>query len=289
MRRLSSMILATCCLLSFNTWIIANPPNTILFQITHPDSDKVSYLFGTHHAFGKSFFDSLQAAKIALHSCDLLIKENLNIPGQTATDIVNARPTTTKWSKYLDKAEIELVQGIFAPGQLDFHKLTPAELFTFLNRHYKERICLRKNPEELYISLDDYIGQLAAAQQMELLGLETTAEQIRLINQDIEGMPRKVHQKRLAGILTKIQSNQANDCGETDWYRQMDFDLQLKQPCQNSLMLTDRNNKWMAQLKDYLPTQACFIAVGLSHLMFECGLLRQLEEQGYVVTAVPLR
>ncbi|WP_198439763.1 hypothetical protein [Pareuzebyella sediminis] len=27
--------------------------NTILFEITHQNSDKTSYLFGTHHAFGK--------------------------------------------------------------------------------------------------------------------------------------------------------------------------------------------------------------------------------------------
>lgn len=39
---------------------------TILFKITSQSSNKISYIFGTHHAFGKSFFDSLIKADQAL-------------------------------------------------------------------------------------------------------------------------------------------------------------------------------------------------------------------------------
>jgi uncharacterized protein YbaP (TraB family) len=53
---------------------------TLLFKITHPNSKHTSYLFGTHHAFGKSFFDSLTTANQALASSTMLIKENLNLP-----------------------------------------------------------------------------------------------------------------------------------------------------------------------------------------------------------------
>jgi hypothetical protein len=36
--------------------------NTVLFKVTSSKNNHVSYLFRTHHAFGKVFFDSLTIA-----------------------------------------------------------------------------------------------------------------------------------------------------------------------------------------------------------------------------------
>lgn len=58
--------------------------NTIMFKISSDKNDKISYLFGTHHAFGKAFFDSLPEANKALSASEVLLKENLNVPGQMA-------------------------------------------------------------------------------------------------------------------------------------------------------------------------------------------------------------
>src|SRR5690606_26165148 len=116
-----------------------------------------------------------------------------------------------------------------------------------------------------------------------------TEEQIELINKDVEGMPARVHKKRLSQIIAHIRSNNSSSCGETDWYRQMNIDYKLDQPCQNSLLLTDRNNRWMKTIAGYLTTNNCFIVVGLSHLMYECGLINQLQGIGYSVTAVRIK
>ena len=62
--------------------------NTIMFKISSDKNDKISYLFGTHHAFGKAFFDSLPEANKALSASEVLLKENLNVPGQMAQDII---------------------------------------------------------------------------------------------------------------------------------------------------------------------------------------------------------
>ena len=69
----------------------------------------------------------------------------------------------------------------------------------------------------------------------------------------------------------------------------MNFDYQLQAPCTNTLMLTDRNNQWMKTLETKLQTNNCFIAVGLSHLMYECGLINQIKELGYEVSPVEVR
>lgn len=64
----------------------------------------------------------------------------------------------------------------------------------------------------------------------------------------------------------------------------MEIDYQWKSPCRNVLMLTERNEKWIRRITEFLETNNCFIAVRLSHLMYECGLITQMKEQGYLIT-----
>lgn len=257
---------------------------TVFFKITAEDKDDVSYLFGTHHAFGKNFFDSLIYVNECLKSCDLMIKENLSIPGAEASDIINRRTISTDWNKYLDKKDLAFLKNMFASSPTDFTKMTPAEMYAFLNRHYKKQFCLSDDSADTSLSLDDYIGVKAQQENLKLIGLETTEKQIELINQDVQGMPKKVHKRRLANIISLIKSGNSSHCEETKWYRQMDIDYLLDRPCPNTLVLTNRNNEWMETIAKSIKSNRCFIAVGLSHLMYDCGLLSQLQELGYTIT-----
>ncbi|GLU44436.1 TraB/GumN family protein [Allomuricauda sp. NBRC 101325] len=263
--------------------------NTVLYKITTPNHSKTSYIFGTHHALDKPFFDSLQHAKEALIASELLIKENLNIPGHLSEDIINKRSSTTKWKKYLDQENLQYVVDLFAGSKLDFKRMTPAELYAFLGRRYKETVCVGKDSTANYFSLDDYIASLAYDQKIEVIGLETTEEQLQLINEDIAGMPNKVHKRRLTKMIERIQAKSQDMCSEIDWYTNMDFDFKLDEPCRNDLVLKNRNEKWMVQLTELLKTNNCFIVVGLSHLMFECGLLNQLEPLQYHIEPIQVK
>lgn len=260
--------------------------STVLFRITARNTTNTSYLFGTHHAFGKLFFDSLSMANKALSASKILIKENLNIPGHNAEDIINNRKRSVGWNRYVNQRDLVFIRNLFSNSPTNLNKMTPSELYVFLNRYYKQKVCLNKSSSDTSLSLDDYIGFKASGQNLELYGLETTKEQIELINKDVEGMPRRIHKRRLSMIIEKIRTSNANHCEETDWYAKMEIDYQLKKPCGNSLVLTDRNNKWIGSIVENLETKNCFIAVGLSHLMFECGLINQLQELGYTLTPV---
>lgn len=263
--------------------------NTVFFKVTNPNNEHVSYLFGTHHAFGKDFFDSLTKVKQALASCDIVIKENLTIPGETAEDIINRRTTITKWKKYLSREELSFVKDLFAKSPTDYNKMTPTEMYVFLNRYFKQQICLSKSDDDRSFSLDDYIATIAEEQNIELYGLESTEEQISLINKDVEGMPSKKHKRRLSNFIQRITTVKKNDCEETSWYTRMSIDYQLKVPCNNALVLTDRNEKWMTQLIVLIEERDSFVAVGLSHLMYQCGLINQLTKLGYSVTPINIK
>lgn len=263
--------------------------NTVLFKVTSSNNNHISYLFGTHHAFGKAYFDSLTKANQALTSSELVIKENLNISGEMAEDIINRRVEITQWKKYLSKDDLTYIGNLFAASPTNYNKMTPTEMYVFLNRYFKQKVCLNKNVEDTSLSLDDYIASKAVEANIELYGLETTEEQINLVNKDVAGMPRKTHKRRLSNIIEKIRNQNVNDCEEINWYSQMDIDYQMNTPCRNTLMLTDRNDKWMKQIKDLIEKKNCFIAVGLSHLMYECGLINTLIELGYTITPIEVK
>ncbi|MCG6190037.1 TraB/GumN family protein [Maribellus maritimus] len=260
-----------------------------MFKITSAKNQKISYIFGTHHAFGKPFFDALKNANQCLAASDLLIKENLNIPGHLAEDIINKRTDITKWNKYLNKDDLAYIKNMFATSPTDFNKMTPAEMYVFLNRYFKEQVCLSNNANGTHQSLDNYIGSIAEQLNIKQIGLETTEAQIELINKDIEGMPGRIHKKRLSSVIYRIKSKDTNGCAEIEWYKKMEFDFRLDQPCQNNLILADRNNKWLNEIKEHLQESNCFIVVGLSHLMFKCSLINQLQDLGYVVEPVKVK
>ncbi|UBM59838.1 TraB/GumN family protein [Marinilongibacter aquaticus] len=293
MRAQSALFLS--CFLLFSPLSSARNPvdsavyKTILFEITSPQSLHRSYLFGTHHAFGKPFFDSLTKANQALQNSDVLIKENRNVPGHLAEDIINRRNAKTKWSKFLNKTDLAFINDLFSSSPTDFQKMTPAEMQAFLNRYFKSQVCLSKNPSDTSLSLDDYIGLNAEQQNMKLIGLETTEEQIALLNKDVAGMPVKVHKRRLSAVINHIRTQNTNNCGETDWYARMQIDYHFEEACKNTLILSDRNNKWMSTIEKQIEANNCFIVVGLSHLMYSCGLVNQLREKGYSLKAIPVK
>lgn len=268
---------------------LSDSMNTILFKVTSQKHQHTSYLFGTHHAFGKEFFDSLKAATQALESSNLLIKENLNIPGRMAQDIINQRKIFTKWNKYLNKEDLAYVDNLFAKSPTDFKKMTPTEMYAFLNRYFKQQVCLNKTINDISLSLDDYIGTKAEKLNIELVGLETTEEQIEIINKDVEGMPKSSHKRRLHTIIEKLRTGNDSNCDETNWYSSMNINYQLKKPCTNTLILTDRNAKWMKTIKKSIDTNNCFIVVGLSHLMYECGLINELKALGYTIEPIKVK
>lgn len=279
------LVLFQCILLSSQ----AQKYQTILFSVSHPEMKEVSYLFGTHHAFGTDFFKSLNGVSEKLYSADRLITETIYKPGEMSEDIINSRQEITNWQKYFSKEELKLVEGWLNKSSTDFNKMFPSELSSVLYRIHNIKVCETKTINDTSNTLDDYIVDLAKSNSIQkIIGLESAEQQLELIRKDVEGMPIKIHKKRLTAIVKAIVEKDNSLCSGAEKYRKMLFDYQLSQPCGNSLILTNRNNKWMKILLNEMEKSSCFIAVGLSHLMFDCGLIQQLRDKGFMVEPIAL-
>jgi hypothetical protein len=77
-------------------------------------------------------------------------------------------------------------------------------------------------------------------------------------------------------------------CALSYAYESFQLNYQLDRCCSGDPLLDERNAAWLRQLPDLLDEKKLFIAVGLFHLYFECGLITQLRNLGYRVTAVEL-
>jgi uncharacterized protein YbaP (TraB family) len=263
---------------------VPDRPGTLLFAITTADAAHTSYLFGTHHAFGESFLEGLPVVKEKLFSCEALIVET-TVP---ANALINARTSTTDRTRYLGKADLAYVRELFAAGNVDLDRLTPPELHATLMRYHNMGVCGARQPADTASTLDGLFVALATGHGMALSGLESATEQLELLNKDVEGMPRNVHKRRLKAAVEHIRSGNTAGCNEVERYGSLDWDLRLGVPCGNALMLTDRNARWTPVLVKALSDHPTFVAVGMSHLMFECGLIEELRRQGYRVVPVPL-
>lgn len=278
------IVLLFFCCFCFSNQVHAQDSG-LIYKVTDPKTNVVSYLFGTNHSFGKSFFDSLDHFSEALDNCTIVYVESLRLPGQDSKDLINKRTKLTPWKKFLKKEDLNYLQRLFQNSDTDFQKITPTELHVFLYRYYNSKVCENRNSKDPQQSLDEYIAELATAKNKKLVALETVAEQLEIIRKDVEGMPRKVHKKRLRYILEKIRSKNPSDCEKSDKYASQNWDLELDKACNNTLVLTDRNNKWLMEIIPSMQDNPCFVAVGLSHLMYTCGLVSQLREKGFKVEA----
>ena len=260
---------------------------TLLFEIKNPTNNTVSYLFGTNHSFGKSFFEDLDGVYSKLMSCDLVIKETKDGEGyKTSKDIINVRTKNTRWHKYLNRKNLHYVDALFENSDTQLSKMTPAELHTVLSRFYHINVCENRTPDDPNMTLDDYMAKLAQQHGKQKIGLETVEEQIAYINADIKGMPPKIHRKRLNDLTDRIRTKDKSACAFTKKYAAMQLGFHYDRKCTNEVLIINRNKKWMEVIPDYLNNHNCFIVVGLEHLRYECGLIVQLKKLGYKITPV---
>lgn len=264
----------------------ADVVGALMFKVRGPDADHESFLLGTHHAFGGGFIAAIPGLGHAMNHVDTVVTETGTTSGRAAADVINARTSTTPWPRYLDRERRDFVRGLLSASEIDLDKLTPAELSSALFRHYAMTVCEARVSADRGGSFDEVLAAEAEAAGKRVVGLETTEDQLELIRADVEGMPAKVHRRRLRALISMIVGRDAANCGEVVEYRAMRLDYAWSRPCTNALVLTDRNARWLAQIEPMLASGPTLVAVGQGHLKFECGLVEQLRAAGYVVTPV---
>lgn len=262
---------------------------TILWEVTDTIHSKKSYLLGTHHHIGNSFVDSIPAIKKALLQSELAIFETIE-DGTAFRNAILERPASDAIEKALSPKDYAAIKKIAASWDININKLSPIELLLKLHQTFIIEKCGTVKPTDSWDHFDNYLIDIARRHNIPLLGLETDSMQLSMISQEHDYGDWKAASDDVSYWIERLTSTETDfeECILSNQYRQFLLEYDFEEACEEDILVKQRNEMWMKTLPKLLSSKQCFIAVGFSHLTKKCGLISQLQKQGFVVKPIPL-
>ena len=264
--------------------------NTILWSIKDVNGGKTSFILGTYHQMGNSFVDSLPIIKEKLLESDVAIFESVDDNNILAQQI-NNRPINQRTMDFIKDSKFDEFKNVSKNWSVDINKLTPAEIIIKLNQSLPRILCETSKPSDTFTHFDKYLIYLCKQNNKAILGFESDSLQIKYVNESSISKYNKREKEKIVGLTKTILEKDKSqfDCSFENEYKRFDLNYKLNDKCIDQILLQDRNEKWVPILLQKLKSENCFIAVGLYHLYFECGLINQLRKNGFIVEEITLK
>lgn len=274
--------------------------NTIIWSVKKPNSEKTSYILGTFHQMGNSFVDKKPIIKELLSKSELIIFESVEDSKTKAEveEVFLTREDDYSYRKILNQDDVQFLNNYSKDWKIPIHKLKPGELILKLHQEIVKEKCNTINTTDTFEQMEDYLQYLAEQLSVPILGLETYVDQMKLINSSYTDKEELSWDKAKNIIHQYITDANTDDkkrlkqiCSIANNYMSMKLDYQFNLKCSSEdQLLTKRNDKWMPQiLKSINDNKTVFIAVGLHHLYYDCGIISQLKKEGYEVKPIKLK
>jgi len=259
---------------------------SLLWKISGKGLQRPSYLFGTLHIICPGDYVWTPAMDEALKKSEKVAFEmDMDDPSlqqeMAAGMMLKGGKTLRDFyteEEYKKLTSLMAQQGMPVPMMQQF---TPFALISFL--YLKAVSCPIPDSYEGHLTKD------AQAQHKEILGLETVAEQMKVI----EDMNPDTVARSVLQMVEHIDSFKNVYDTMLSLYKKQDlpalYGLIIQSPDYKDdldALLFSRNRKWVPLIEDMVHTQATFIAVGAGHLWGDKGVIALLREQGYQVEPV---
>ncbi len=274
-------------LLLANLSFAQNTNQSLLWKISGKGLKEPSYVFGTFHMMCKDQFQISQPFKDALSSCKKYYGElDMDDPTMPANMMEIAKLKDGKTiDSYMDAKE-------FAEFDKKYQSITGMSLMLF--KQYKpflgmSLLILKSVPCSATVQPETELMHLAQQKKMEILGLETLENQIKLLNKE----PIDTQLVAMRKMVNNFDSCKQMMQTMTNLYLKKNVDalyLFMKENGVNdsfeSSMLINRNKKWVPKMKKAMKESPCFFAVGAGHLGGKSGVLALLRKKGYQVKPI---
>lgn len=259
---------------------------SLLWRIEGEGLPGASFVFGTMHVRDPRVFQRLDqvyasiaacevyAAEMALnHSNEVSLPDLLHLPdGITLSQLLPAK----KWLKL--QQMLQKTVGI----QLDiFNHFKPL----FISNLIDEQLLSTDMP----YSLDEHLWRYAEGLEKEMLGIETLAEQILILQQ----FPLQLQLQSLVATMRNFSRHRQHLLKMASWYEQGEL-VKLYQGTKRGtrgmrrLLLYDRNRLMAQRIAATIKSQTTFCAVGAAHLAGQKGVLYLLKHHGLKLQSVVL-
>lgn len=274
--------------------------NALLWKISGNGLENASYLFGTHHLVPLSFLDSITGIHEAFNMSEQSVGElDMSNMSQMQMEIMGKAmmPQGTTYESLMneaDRAKLDsTLTSLMGMGLAQFGRLRPAMLQNLISVTMYQRLYPTLSGGK---GLDQYFQEEALKRNRRMVGLESTADQIRVLleMQPLERQAEMLacmvnHPEMLKEQMDKLQVAYHAQNLEALWAL---YTEELPDdPCPSTeeekfAMNGARNKKWLEKLPAIMAEKASFIAVGCLHLPGEEGLIEGLRKLGYTVEPV---
>lgn len=271
----------------------------LLWKVTGGDSKGDSYIFGTHHIAPVAILDSIQGFADALNSVSTVYGE-LEMAEMTSPAVQQVAmrhsmaPADSTLSKLLSAEQLDSVSAVL--GKYTGGMLTAAALDPMKPVVVSTQLGMMQS----MVAFPEFTGQ----QQLDLV----IQERAQLAGKTVKGLETAEQQFAIlmGGSLSRQAEQLMKDIRKEEKtiedaktlaaaYMSADLDAMERlfndpetgmSPETAKALIYDRNDNWIAQLREILPADKVMIVVGAGHLVGEKGILSQLRNAGYEVTAV---
>ncbi len=256
---------------------------SLLWQITTPSSEHVSYLFGTIHVWDDRAVALVEKVLPFVEQCDLYCAEtNLDDLAAFGSSISFLPDNQTLNDFFKPKKMIKIKKMAERILQTPFSYVERLQPMILANLMSAAMIAPYHQ-----VSMDELLWKKASASGKQMFGVESAEMQMSIfqkisMEQQLEQLLSIVENvKKNARQLKKLSSLYA-DCDIHALYSNSKKNLKsLRKP-----LLYDRNKKMTATIKDLATQKNAFFAVGAAHLSGEKGIIHLLKKEGFIVEPI---
>jgi hypothetical protein len=264
------------------------PTHTLLYEISGKGLKQPSFLYGTFHVLCPNDLLLTETIKDKLNASEQLVLElDMDAPDFMAKMQANMMLDNGKTLKnYLSESEYASVNQFFKDSlKMPLEQMINIKPFMLSTMFYPKYLGCTPASWEMTLM------QLAQEKKMEVLGLETVEEQMKVLNALsyerqakvlLEGV--KEYQKSKSIILNMLALYKTQNVEEMYKVSKEYFDEEMEG--MEKVMLADRNRNWIPKIGKLSKEKATFYAVGAGHLGGEAGVIALLQKEGYTVKPI---
>ena len=260
--------------------------NSLLWKIEGKNLKTPSYVLGTIHILPQKDFFLSEAMKQALANTQQVVLElDMDDPAMGMTMLQNASmsdgSTLDKLLSAEDYQKLDvLIKKSTGVGVEVFNKWQPMLVASF---------AMQQMMDNQIASYEMTLVRMAQEAQKEVKGLESIQEQ----TEAMATIPYPQQAKYLSEILNDFDKQKALFGKMVELYKSQNLNALLDYMVEQSggidfstVLLNQRNQKWIPKIALLAAEKSTFFAVGAGHLPGKDGVLTLLRKAGYRVTAV---
>src|SRR5688572_1251186 len=289
MKRSTVLVLSFLTTFGFIQSAHGQSSSGLLYEITRKDLANPSYIFGTIHAICANDMIPVAGLQPYIEKTDQMLMEiDMDDPvemGSMSKTIFIPEGKTLK--DFLSPEQFlkvdEMTKSLLGAPAENLMKLKPSILSVLAIASAKSMGCT----PSVY---DLLLMQAAVAKQKPVVGLETVASQIKVLDSSpIEKQAKDLYelaldpQKRIQDFRSLIDVYKMQDAEKL--FVHSTSELSSDKEFQTKL-LDDRNKAWIPTIESAIKAKPTFVAVGAAHLGGKTGVINLLRAKGYAVKPI---